>query len=271
MVKVTLNIKWLSLLVSILLVIGYGIRTTGIGLLHIKLALKMSSGEQITGKYQLPYRLYEPKGNDMKPLVLVLQSAYGRGDDNFRQLSPTVEQFVSNEFQSLESAFILAPQCPAGLEWNNNPPKSPPFVNYDMDGHTQSWRQDLIIEIINNLIEQKRVDPTRIYITGESMGASGSWEFLYRFPNTFAAAIILNGRSDPLKAKIIGQTPIKIFHGKHDTIAPISNSISMLSSLKVAGADVELVTLNEDHIISNTVYTEQLFKWLLNNHKNTGI
>lgn len=232
----------------------------------LNLMLKMDALVISDGKNQLPYRLYQPSLQNTehkKPLVLVLQSAYRRGDNNYGQLTNLVNKFVSSEFQSLEGTYVVAPHCPENMEWNNNKPSSAPYINYDMSSLTQSWRQTLIVDLIDELIKEKNIDPQRIYITGISMGASGTWEMLYRFPNKFAGALILNGRSDPSEAQNIAQTPIKIFHGKHDEIAPITNSLEMQKAIKIVNGDIDLTILQAGHDIIEQAYDIDAFEWLL--------
>jgi len=263
-------LTFITLFILLFALVLFILNTRGIGMQQIKLAWIMSGHELVLDNNKLQYRLYNPKvsGNKKIPLVLILQSAYGRGSDNIRHLSNTVSKFTSSDFQSIESSYILAPQCPNGLEWNNNRISRAPFINYDMDSHTQSWRQTMIISIIDELIKSKNVDPHRIYITGESMGASGSWEFLYRYPNKFAAAIILNGRNDPAKASTISRTPMRIFHGRDDKIAPVQNSIDMISAINNFKSDAHLQILETGHSLSNIVYNEPLYHWLLSNQTN---
>jgi len=239
----------------------------------LKLMYKMDASVTSDGINELPYRLYQPQDIDRTnkfPLVIVLQSAFRRGNNNYGQLTNLVDKFVSDEFQDLESVFVLAPHCPENMQWNNNKPSSVPYTNYDMSEIEQSWRQTLIIELIDKLVEEKGVDPERIYITGISMGASGTWEMLYRFPEQFAGALILNGRSDPNKASQISQTPIKIFHGQNDEIAPLNNSIKMKAALDKLNADVELKILEAGHDITQNAYDIDAFKWLLDQRKSNS-
>jgi len=237
----------------------------------LKLMFKMDASVTSDGINELPYRLYQPQDIDKtnkSPLVIVLQSAFRRGNNNYGQLTNLVDKFVSDEFQNLESAYVLAPHCPENMQWNNIMPSSAPYINYDMSEIEQSWRQTLIIELIDKFVEEKGVDPERIYITGISMGASGTWEMLYRFPEQFAGALILNGRSDPNKASQIAQTPIRMFHGQNDEIAPLNNSIKMKAALDKLNADVELKILEAGHDITQSAYDIDAFKWLLYQKKS---
>lgn len=236
--------------------------------MQLQLAERMR-GEVFTdsaNKYSLPYRLYEPHGRAEGrkfPLVVVLQASGGRGEENVRQLSESVDRLLSEELQHIEPAYVLAPQCPAGLEWNNAEPSSPPYVNYSMEKMSVSWRQTILIELINFLLKNKQIDETRIYLTGMSMGGTGAWDTLYRFPGYFSAAVILNGRSDPAAAGLIGRTPIWSFHGVDDPVAPIENSQKMVAALQAENAIIKFTELNAGHGIAYQSYTPDVYRWMM--------
>ena len=70
------------------------------------------------------------------------------------------------------------------------------------------WRQHIenIKAVIDSLINKSNADAQRIYISGFSMGAQGTWEFVERYPDYFAAAIPMGmdfAGKDPAKFKDI--------------------------------------------------------------------
>jgi predicted peptidase len=234
----------------------------------------MNSSVYKNGEHQLLYRLYKPflrAENQKLPLVLVLHSSPRRGNDNFKQLSGDISQFVSRGFQKIEKTFVLAPQCPENMLWISIEPSAGPYINYKMEVQKQSWRETLIIELIDKLVDKYNIDPQRVYIMGRSMGADGVWDMLYRFPDTFAGAIILNGRTDPSQASRIAKTPIRYFHGEKDTITPVSNALQMRDTLKQYKSDNELEILDTGHGIHFEIYNHELFHWLLSQRKKRAL
>jgi predicted peptidase len=221
--------------------------------------LHESSGEV------LPYRMFEPRAvpaGSTVPLVVVLHSAYESGTNNVSQLTATVRLFTSRTYQRIRKAYIVAPQSPAGLQWTDLPPKHAPLVNYDMSSIDVSWRERAVDQLIEELIATHPIDPDRISITGESMGATGTWDMLYRYPDRFAAAVTLNGRADPRVAPAIAHIAIRSFHGEHDPLSPVTNSTSMVDALMQAGADAELTILDAAHGIAHRTWTEELYEWM---------
>jgi len=214
---------------------------------------------------QMPYRLYKPKAepDENLPLVLVLQTGYGRGDNNLSQLDATVLKIVSasRSDKSLK-AFVLAPQCPKRLEWNDSPPSSPPFVNIDMQSLPTSWRLQALVGLVESLTLQHAIDPQRIYVVGASMGATGLWSLLYRYPQVFSAALVMNGRSDPSVAQYV-ETPVWVFHGREDSVAPAENSIAMTKALEQQEKPYRLTLIDgAGHGISDAAIDESSLAWL---------
>ena len=82
---------------------------------------------------------------------------------------------------------------------------------------TRSWAQKLedIKNIADSLVNAGVVDPRRIYMTGFSMGAAGTWQFLEKYPGYLAAAIPM-GMGIRADLNAIKNTPIWTIRGEHD-------------------------------------------------------
>ncbi|MBA54327.1 MAG: carbohydrate esterase [Pseudomonadales bacterium] len=220
----------------------------------------------------LPYRTYMPERaqEGKRPLILYLQSGAGRGDDNLGQLRQEMWRLIEVQQQYALDYMILAPQCPDGVEWNNAQSGSPPYPNLDFTRLEESERFRQLLQLVQRYIDQGIADPDRIYLVGISMGATAAWEFLYRHPDKFAAALIMNGRSDPGVAQAIAKTPIWLGHGEKDTVAPIANSTAMSSALAQHDADLVFRTFDAGHQIANVAITEESLGWILTKHKNSS-
>ena len=71
---------------------------------------------------------------------------------------------------------VLAPQCPPrGQRW-------------DMDYMTRA-----VAVLVDSTLRRARADPDRVYVTGLSMGALGTWCLAQQCPETFAAIAPMNG------------------------------------------------------------------------------
>ena len=190
----------------------------------------------------LNYRLFEPKAlKDKKyPLLIYLHPSGQEGSDNKRQISSLVFEWAKNESQTRFPCYIIAPQCPAGLEWVDKGPMKPPFKHYIQDDHPEGEEMKLIVEVIKNMVHIYPIDPDRIYAIGYSMGATGCWDILSRHPDLFTASVISSGVSDTSKAHKLINIPIWAFSGENDNVAPAQLNKTMVESINHLGGNAKL-------------------------------
>lgn len=125
------------------------------------------------------------------------------------------------------------------------------------------------------------IDPARVYLTGLSCGAIGSWDYLGEHTNeTVAAAVLICGNGRPAFAKAgcnLGKVPIWAFHGEADPTVDPKGSTEAVASLKActapAAVDVKLTTypgVGHDswtmtYKVSNP--ENDIYAWLASHHK----
>lgn len=120
---------------------------------------------------------YSADGQQSYPLVIFLHGAGERGTDNVRQLVHGAKEFAKDANREKHPCFVIAPQCPSGQWWGES--------------------RSLIVELIRELQKEYRIDATRLYITGLSMGGFGTWDLIGQHPDMFAAAAPICGGGDP--------------------------------------------------------------------------
>lgn len=216
--------------------------------------------------YPLPYRLYIPEGYDKSqkyPLVLYLHGAGSWGNDNVLQLDENARRLVSDKVQAIQKSFVLAPQCPKGDQWVNGD-DSAPFTNYVQANVPESDASKLNFELLEKLEREYAIDDKRIYVTGPSMGGSGSWDYITRHPGIFAAAVPVTGVNDPSRADVIKDLPIWAFHGVEDPVAPVDNTRTMIARLKALGSPAKFTALEGvGHDSWQAAYDDMdMFRWL---------
>lgn len=214
----------------------------------------------------LPYRLFVPAGYEPArryPLVLYLHHAGLRGDDNLAQLDEHVARLVSDEVQAVERAFVLAPQCPAGDQWVNAARKVP-YQNYLQAAVPPSRTGLATLDLLDEVGRAWSIDPDRLYVTGSSMGGTGTWDFVTRNPGRFAAAVPVNGINDPGRAAAIATLPIWAFHGAQDDVSPVGNTRAMVDALRRQGSPVRYTEFADlGHGCEARAWsTPGLFPWL---------
>lgn len=207
------------------------------------------------GELPIPYRLLRPpeaRPGTEYPLVLFLHGMGERGGDNQRQLVHGGALFASEEFRRRHSAFVVAPQCPAGVEPGapSSKPGDPPGTEAQRvwtlpapDWNNVELRLDVgptrqlsaVRALIDALREELPIDDRRLYLCGLSMGGYATWELATREPDLWAAAIPICGGGDPRHADRLTRLPIWCFHGEADSVVPASCSRAMVDAINAAG------------------------------------
>lgn len=231
---------------------------------------KFSSNEYIGEKGDtLRYRQLFPDADPLRkfPLVIFLHGSGERGSDNEAQLKWGVMNFASDENMTRFPAFVIAPQCPDGMEW----------ANLSSDGNSTKMRllpapakpMQLLIGLIEQLKKTLGVDTNRIYITGLSMGGFGTYDAIMRYPKLFAAAVPVCGGGDVSKASSITHIPIWIFHGAEDPAVSPVFSLEMVQALTKAGAHPGFTQYPEvGHFSWLGAYSDPLMiEWLFRQRK----
>ncbi len=217
----------------------------------------------VSGKDSLPYRLLYPENFDKRkhyPLILFLHGGGENGKDNELQLALMPKVLTDSAGRLNYPCFILAPQCPKNRLWVRFP-HFPESLQTTLEPTPPAkWT----FELLDMLLKQLPVDQHRIYITGYSMGGEGTFDFLTRRPNLFAAAIPLCSVSDTSKAKMIYHIPVWAFHGDQDDINDVKYSRMMIACLKNNGGKPKYTEFSGmSHNIVVKAYNESgLFKWL---------
>lgn len=236
---------------------------------------------------KLPYRFFDPNKNQEKkiPLVILLHGRGERGTENGSRIYRNVgflmneNSLLSVKSQEKYPCYILVPQCSDKTEneewakWIGNTPETP-FKGLGKDGsyHLNSISSDsgkATLELIEQLIKEKSIDASRIYITGLSMGGFGTWDFIARKPNLFAAAIPMAGYSDPNQIQKIKEIPIWIFHGNQDQWNPVEGSRNMYQLLKNQNVDVKYTEYNLGHgdTFKKAFKEPELISWMFSKSK----
>jgi pimeloyl-ACP methyl ester carboxylesterase len=171
------------------------------------------------------YRFRPPaawSGSHTVPLVVFLHGSGERGTDNVQQLRslPTVlcEKTICDAFPCA----VVAPQCPPGMSWSAG-------LDFNID------LLDGVMRMIDEALADRRIDPTRIYLIGLSMGGFGSWELAARAPERFAAVVPICGGGIAKHADRLVGVPLWAVHGADDKVVPVAQSKTMIEAVRQAG------------------------------------
>lgn len=221
----------------------------------------------------LPYRLLKPDGYDKDgkeryPLVIFLHGIGGRGTDNQTQIRSGVAEFAKEATRKKHPCFLAVPQCPPDKTWSDisrGARVTPTFAAKPTEPAA------LVLELIDGLCKEYRIDTDRNYLTGLSMGGYGTWDLACRKPERFAAALVVCGGGDPAQASNLAKLPIWVVHNDADPLVPVERSREMIAALKKAGGKPEYTEYKAaGHDAWTATYkNEEVLDWLFKQKKGS--
>ena len=122
---------------------------------------------------------------------------------------------------------------------NDSWPEERPFIvlmsQHDAPPNTSCHSVTEVRSFLEFAMSEYAVDPTRVYITGLSCGAIGSWDYLGQDTDTLvAAAVLIAGNGNPAFGNAgceLGRVPIWAFHGDADNQVGQNGSIGPIEAL----------------------------------------
>ncbi|PRX55333.1 prolyl oligopeptidase family serine peptidase [Flagellimonas meridianipacifica] len=195
----------------------------------------------------LKYYLYYPEGYDSNEedefgLLLFLHGGGESGGtlSDLRGSGPPKMLVEGKQFPFL----VLAPQNPHKKKW---------------------WNTQALIQLLDDVLENNRIDPKRIYLSGLSRGGSAAWSMAVQYPKKFAAMAVVCGMTPlPYAHWIDKNMPIWVFHGNKDEVIPVSESDTMVKKLKSMGYNVKYTRYEGvgHNSWAKAYTTEELYTWL---------
>ena len=203
------------------------------------------------------------------PVVLFLHGAGERGSDGYLQTQVGLAAAI-----------------------RQNPSRFPTIVVFPQATADSSWTGTLAqiaLMALDQTTREYTTDPTRIYLTGLSMGGNGTWYIAYRNPKRFAAIAPICGWISPQFWRTIlpvvpadsgeiyaafgrqlRQMPTWIFHGEIDPVVPVDESRKTFGALQAAGAPVQYTEIpGTGHNAWDPAYASPKFwAWLFAQRRN---
>jgi predicted peptidase len=203
-------------------------------------------------KLALNYLLYLPGKYDQTshnnwPLVIFLHGQGERGDNLDLLLRHGIPRIVEewDEFPGI----VVSPQCPQRTFWVH--------------------KIEVLYALIQETIQTYRIDVSRIYLTGISMGGFGAWHLAAAYPNLFAAVVPICGGTEPLagfpeRIKVLKDVPLWVFHGALDKAVPIRFSQKLVDLLQAEHGNVRFTVYPEGShdVWTQTYHNPDLYTWL---------
>ena len=172
--------------------------------------------------FNFPYVQYLPKDFDERkkyPLVIFLHGAGERGDDLDLACKHGFMKHVRESGKEYPFIYI-APQCPCDKYWGC---------------YTES-----LLAFLDFICETLPIDQSKIYLTGLSMGGTGTFMLAMASPERFAAIAPVCGSGICWYAGALKNIPVFMYHGDCDDVVPIQESMTMLSRIHQRGGNAQL-------------------------------
>jgi predicted peptidase len=209
----------------------------------LDLVFKDSEGKE--AKYVL-FVPHAYKGDKDYPLILFLHGSGETGTDGQKQAKVGLGPAIKKQEKTFPF-FALFPQSQKG-----------------------TWRAgtedaDRALAILAAVQKQYKIDGKRVYLTGLSMGGSGTWSLAVKYPERWAAIVPVCGRGDPTKAAAIKDVPCWCHHGDEDMAVKVTLSQKMIEALKAAGGKPKYSEYpGVGHNCWDRAYgNKELYVWLL--------
>ena len=181
----------------------------------------------------MPYRVYVPKaytGATALPLVIALHGLGANEDSFFDSYSKLPPQLAEKH------GFLMA--APLGYRVDG-------FYGSTIMGSGDAtarrrveYSEKDVLEVLRLMKTNYKVDESRIYLIGHSMGAIGTWALASKYPDIWAALVPFSGVGSPALAERMKGIPQFVVHGDNDATVNVSGSRTMVAALKKLGADV---------------------------------
>lgn len=192
---------------------------------------------------EMPGRLFVPTGynpadtSTKYPLVVYFHGTGGRGTNNTSQVTDLSNNLVSNA--KTKNFFILVPQI-----------------------NTSTWTPagiDNAIRLVGNATRQYNINPSRIYITGYSLGGDGAWGGLSRH-HAIAASVPIAGQRSAQNisaASLVGKA-VWAFHAANDGQVDVSGTRTQVNDIRTADGGKPNLTFRLNASSSNPYFNEGL-------------
>jgi predicted peptidase len=184
----------------------------------------------------LQYNLFIPKDygeEKLYPLVMFMADASANSDDVLLPLVQGIGGVIwaTPDEQAKHPCFVLVPQIPHGV----------PLTG---DNFMASPELETIKELLDDVVSRYNIDKDRIYTTGQSQGCMASCELNVRYPDYFAASLLVAGQWNPetMAAKLTKKNLLIALSEGGPREFPGMNAV--VAALEAAGAQVARAYLN---------------------------
>jgi predicted peptidase len=152
--------------------------------------------------------------------------------------------------------------------------KTFPFITIIPRAEGFGWQADgpngkRAVAMLDEVMKEYKIDAKRQYLTGLSMGGSGTWSLAAAHPDRWAAIAPICFGGNPATAEKIKDIPCWCFLGDQDSKQLVEGTRAMVAALEKAGGKPRFTEYKwVGHDSWDPAYaTNQLYAWLLQQSK----
>ena len=218
------------------------------------------SGNLFISRYSkksgLNYIITYPKDYELHidrkfPLIIFLHSMEERGDNiNLLISNPNGQgSGIIPSILNRNDVISISILCPKNAYW--------------------SYITNRLNKLVLEIMEENRIDKSKVLLTGVSMGGMGVWSFAMDFPELFSAIAPISAGvySPPMKIKTSALRNIRIWaiHDKYDPDIPLEKELWFIDKLRKEKIMVKYtITEYGKHYIHEEFYESgEIINWFL--------
>lgn len=153
-----------------------------------------------------------PEDSIAKPLIIFLHGASLCGNDlNRVRRYGTIDAI--DKGRDID-AYVIAPQNPGG-----------------------AWKPAKVMDLVDWAESKYKIDTTRVYVIGMSLGGYGTLDVAATYPDRIAAAIALCGGATVSNLNDLNDVPLWIVHGTADRAVTVGQSDRVVEAMRAADKD----------------------------------
>lgn len=180
----------------------------------------------------MPYRVYVPttyNGSRAYPLIVALHGL-GANEDSFMDSYAKVVPALAEQ-----RGYIVV--APLGFRVDGFYGFSLPGDANPADRRRVELSEQDVMEVLKRARAEYKIDESRIYLMGHSMGAIGTWAIAAKYSTIWAALAPFSGLGNPATIEQMRQIPQFVVHGDADPTVNVSGSRRMVEAMQKLGVD----------------------------------
>lgn len=185
----------------------------------------------------MPYHMYVPKAYDGSrsfPLIIALHGLGGTEASFFEGYDKKLPELA--EHHGYIVAAPLGYRVDGSYGWGlGNAPADPGTRRM------QDLSEQDVMQVLQHVRQQYKIEANRIYLMGHSMGGIGTWKVAAKFPDVWAAIAPISGSGQVATIERFRTIPEIVVHGDNDPTVNVSGSRSMVAKMKELGVEVKYI------------------------------